>query len=426
MTKRGRKTILIVAAVLIVWNIFDLAIHVSRNFIEPYRFTGNFIGIAAGVFALISPVGKYSRLVSGFAAAAIVMVNSLHAPLRGFERFVAVFIGLSLLLLILMTQLQSKETSAGERRKVALMFRKWWMSIPAAVTGLAVVFGFGSLSDPAAYRYMSLEQSDTTPGSSQTPGQQGEVLSAFFGLDDGLIPLAENLVPGATGLDGMPVVFSEELDIESLQAGDFRVTTESGTAGYVHGVTLAPAVDFGELRTVLLVGQYGSADRDPPARVEIVGNLFSKDTGTNFNGTAAEVIPLEDGPTLVYASVVPEENWYPGRRPNVLKGAGSGTPRTGVVQVVRVTWAGGVSPPGGGEPGDKEMQGYTVVVQAADGSTREVKPIALADLGDADNNHLLCLDTGEKPLEITFEAGLLVDPNDDLNPATAVRVSHPR
>lgn len=40
---------------------------------------------------------------------------------------------------------------------------------------------------------------------------------------------------------------------------------------------------------------------------------------------------------------------------------------------------------------------------------------ALADLGDADNNHLLCLDTTTPATGVTFPAGHLVDPKGDLN-----------
>jgi len=55
-------------------------------------------------------------------------------------------------------------------------------------------------------------------------------------------------------------------------------------------------------------------------------------------------------------------------------------------------------------------------------SQREITPVALADLGDGDNNHLLCLDTADAPLSVSFPAGVLTDPNDDLNPATSVAV----
>jgi hypothetical protein len=61
-----------------------------------------------------------------------------------------------------------------------------------------------------------------------------------------------------------------------------------------------------------------------------------------------------------------------------------------------------------------------VTVEASNGSTREINPIAFADLHDNDNNHLLCLDTEDHPISITFQEGILVDPNHDLNPETSI------
>ncbi|MDE0307384.1 MAG: hypothetical protein OXI87_21265 [Albidovulum sp.] len=59
---------------------------------------------------------------------------------------------------------------------------------------------------------------------------------------------------------------------------------------------------------------------------------------------------------------------------------------------------------------------------STDGSLRDVIPFALGDLGDGDNNHELCLDTADQPLSVSFPAGILIDPNDDLNPSTTVHV----
>lgn len=58
------------------------------------------------------------------------------------------------------------------------------------------------------------EQSDTT-GNSDLPresdGRSAELLSAFFGLDNGLPPRSEGVCRGAGGADGLPVIFSHEL-----------------------------------------------------------------------------------------------------------------------------------------------------------------------------------------------------------------------
>lgn len=251
-------------------------------------------------------------------------------------------------------------------------------------------------------------------------GRHARLLSAFFGVDNGL-PRAANFVicEGAAGKDGMPVIFSHEIDVASMQAGDFRVTAASGKIGEITCVTLAPADDKGEFRTALLVGHYGSID-DQPVKVEIIGNLLSIDNSLNFKGASSNVIPLEEGPTLIWAEVVPESEWELGKEATPLPfGGGSGCPE-GTKQVVRATWAGGVTKPGGDEVDDTERVKYRVTVAQEDNSTIEVTPFALGDLGDGDNNHELCLDVVGKPQGVFFPAGYMTDPREDLNPETTV------
>lgn len=281
------------------------------------------------------------------------------------------------------------------------------------------------LSLPAAAEVTSTEQSDTTPDARlprMAGGRSAEVLSAFFGLDNALPRAANRICRGASGLDGMPVIFSIEIDPTTLQAGDFRVTTRSGKVGEVVCASFLPAIDPGELRTVLLIGEFGNADDDPPARVEIVGHLHSLDGRLDFRGASVDVTPLDAGPSLILAERVEPDVADAGRR---LRGPrGSACPSEGTLQAVRVVWAGGVTLPNGDDPGYAERALYRVTLRAGDGTLRQVAPRALADLGDGDNNHLLCLDTEDTPVSVSFPAGILTDPNGDLNPATAVDLTH--
>ena len=247
-----------------------------------------------------------------------------------------------------------------------------------------------------------------------TDGQPARLLSAFFGLDNALPFGANVLCLGASGEDGMPVVLSHTVDDETLEPEDFRVVTQSGAERTPMCVTLRPAGDAGELRTVLLIGEFGDAGDDPPATVLVVDDLFSDGvTGgrVNFRGTQTPVTPLDAGPSLVLAEVV--------------TGDGRVDCPDGIRQVVRVTWAGGVRRPDGDDAGDAERALYRVTVERADGSRDEIVPAALADLGDRDNNHLLCLDTPDPAVSVSFPAGHLVDPNQDLNPYTQIAVDHP-
>lgn len=293
-------------------------------------------------------------------------------------------------------------------------------------TGLAAASVFAGLFIGSAAWPQDLsnrELSDTTAdiGLPQQAGAvSAELLSAFHGLD--ALPLVANLIcRGARGKTGMPVILSTEVDLDSLQVGDFQVRRRSGELGAMHCASVLPAVDPGELRTVLLIGDLGPAATDPPVSVEIVGHLYSKDGTLDYRGTRVEVTPLEDGPSLVFAETVADWTVEGTRGPRQVRG--SLCPAEGIVQAIRVTWAGGVTLEDGSEPGDAERDLYQIVVEAGDGARRSIAPAALADLGDGDNNHMLCLDTTDRPISVSFPAGVLTDPNDDLNPATEIDVT---
>lgn len=296
---------------------------------------------------------------------------------------------------------------------------KVFLSVAMAAICLALP-GCGPMRTEAT----STELTDTTASSgvpSSANGKSAALLSAFFGLDNGLFQVANLICNGAAGKDGMPVIFSTEIDHTTMQAGDFKVTTAAGETGTMHCVSLLPATDAGELRTVLLIGEFGNAGGDPPAKVEIIGNLRSIDGTINFKGTQVAVTPLAPGPTLVMAERVSATAVDKGL--GLPRTKGSACPATGVAQQIRVVWAGGVTLPNGDEPGEAERAQYKVTVAGADGKPREINPVALADLGDGDNNHILCLDTADKPVSVSFPGGILKDPNSDLNPPTKVTIT---
>ena len=272
----------------------------------------------------------------------------------------------------------------------------------------------------------STQQDTTTTDVTATRdanGREAALLSAFFGIDNGLPRVAnKGICPGAAAQDGMPVIFSHEIDVDTLQAGDFRVVAESGAVGEILCVTPAPAADAGELRTILIVGEFGSAENQP-VNVEIVGNLLSKDGQLNFIGAVVTVTALEKGPTIEWSEVVPESQWELGKAATSLPwGGGNGCPLD-TKQVVRVTWAGGVTKPGGDEIDDVERQAYRVTMSLGDEGETELVPFAIGDLGDGDNNHELCLDRAGSPLRVDFPAGLLTDPREDLNPDTSIEIT---
>lgn len=290
----------------------------------------------------------------------------------------------------------------------------------AVLSNLVSVIGYERTFD----RYA---QADTTvtevTARTDAGGRDARLLSAFFGVDDGL-PNLFSLVGcrGGDGMDGMPVIFSHEIDVTTVEPGDFRVVTASGTVGRVVCLTMAPADDPGELRTALLVGQFGSA-ADQPVTVEIVGNVLSLDKALNFRGATIPVTPLECGPSLVWAELVPEAEWSLGRAATRLPWGGGDSCPVGTAQVLRVTWDGGVSRRAGGQAGLTEGRLYEVTVNGPVRGSYVVRPMALADLGDGDNNHELCLDVTDPAVSVRFPAGHLIDPRGDVNEDTGIAVT---
>lgn len=269
-------------------------------------------------------------------------------------------------------------------------------------------------------------QSDTTvttiTNAKHADGRDAALISAFFGLDNGLPNFTTDRVAceGGGGADGMPVIFSHEVDITTLEPGDFRIRTASGVTRPVTCLTLAPADDPGELRTALLAGNLGSAE-DEPATVEVIGNVLALDGSLNFKGARIAVTPLKAGPTMVWAEIVPVAHWELGRAATRLPWGGGSRCPVSTTQIVRVTWGGGVSKPGGSDSADDvERRLYRVTVIRPGGAAGEITPFALADLNDGDNNHLLCLDTTDTVKAVFFPAGHLTDPREDLNPDSRI------
>ena len=274
------------------------------------------------------------------------------------------------------------------------------------------------------FGFLGLFGSTTWSASNDSPKSSASLLSGFFGLDNALPFRANLLCLGGSGLDGMPVVLSRTIEPDSLEPEDFQIVTKSGVIHSPHCATLRPAQDPGELRTVLLIGEFGDVDDDPPALVRVVGDIFSDENSSgkrsrvNFRGAQVEVTPLHEGPSLVFAEVVSLSEVAQDTR-------GSACPDE-VSQIVRVVWNGGVRLLNREELGDFERALYEVTVRTKDSSERRINPAALGDLGDGDNNHLLCLKTEDVAVSVRFPAGYLADPNLDLNPVTAVKITSAR
>ena len=256
--------------------------------------------------------------------------------------------------------------------------------------------------------------SDSVPAIDHT--RDAKILTAFFGLDNGLTQEARALYRNAPGQDGMPLVFSLEIDPASMDASDFEVTTQNGKVFDVEAVTLLPANEEFELRTVLLIGEYGNSPDNPPVSVQISGDLMSR-TGTNFKGQSQRVIPLEKGPVLSYAEYFTLAEDYPYDE----SGTGCDSPREGTQIVVKAEWSGGLRALDEDELGENELGNFQVtMVQGSD--TVVVTPFQLADLDDNDNNTDLCLNAPGIPIHLQVKAHTAIDPRDDPNSFTEIEV----
>ena len=301
--------------------------------------------------------------------------------------------------------------------------------------------------------YTDLSREDTTPSNIITNtvdsnGRNATILSAYFGLDNN-IGINGNTVNASdgNGLDGMPLVFSHELDWETVQPGDFHVETtmddnnnddETTTTIIIPRVsTFRPATDTGELRTVLLLGQFGSN----PTKVCIVGNIWDKCHQINFKDIPCITPkPLIGVPELVFAEEITDVQQDAN---TTASSSSSWCPSNASDHIIRVTWDAGITLENGiSIPPHEYANKYTVTLK--DGSI--VVPTTLADLNnDGDNNHLLCFNKNDSgswntttdntnngnnninnnpPINVAIVGGFFTDPNEDgLNLPTNVTVA---
>jgi hypothetical protein len=243
---------------------------------------------------------------------------------------------------------------------------------------------------------------------------QDTLVSAFFGLDNGLPSLLCNQL--GSQLDGMPVNFKFPLDASSLSETDFEVLDSLGNIHTPICVFLAPANENGENRTVLLIGEFGTAVTNPPVEVRIVGDLFTTDTLSgesacseiiNLNGvTTTNVIPLDDGPSLFFAQ----------RIDGNLNECNSGT------QTIQVAWDGGITPYISGDT-ESDLFQYYIGYSDSSGVLMPHVPISIADINDNDNFHQLCFSTSDEIVKISMMANMVEDPNQDPNLYSEINVS---
>jgi hypothetical protein len=274
------------------------------------------------------------------------------------------------------------------------------MRVLAVRPPLAVAFAM--LAAMALPYFACAHTSSAPPPPTTLDTEMPRMVSAFYGLDNGLPTEAASLCAQAPGKDGLPVTFSRRV-IAAADPEAFTVRLRSGALVHPLCATTKPANAPAKDHTILLIGELGNAATDPPVAVEVTGHVALAG-GADAKGMSGLVTPLPEGPTLVLALAA---------TPGTIK---SDCPERSK-QIVVAVWAGGVKPPAGADQA-AHLAGYKVKT-----ATRELKPFALGDLDDRDNYVHLCLDTDDPAKRVDFTAGILADPNGDLNPETSVPVS---
>lgn len=244
-------------------------------------------------------------------------------------------------------------------------------------------------------------------------GDDSRVLGAYFG--DSVLPQAANLLcapqPAVEGFGGMPIVFSAQIDEYSLDPADFRVKV-SGQSGWVTPVcaTLRPAVDPSELRTVLLVGEFGLGGANRPVAIRVVGDVLTTD-GESLQGLFTRRVSATDvGPQLLLAErVAPGESDCP----------------ADTTAVVKLTFSGGPTGPNGA-PLDADNTAIEAiqVVGIAGGQRTVLSPFALGDL-DNDNHIDACLGSEVDALtlqRVAVDSQVFFGPQNGPNRAAAVPI----
>ncbi|MTI42087.1 hypothetical protein JM93_04415 [Roseibium hamelinense] len=116
------------------------------------------------------------------------------------------------------------------------------------VTVCAAILGVSQASTEAT----STELTDSPADMAllrESDGQSSTLLSTFVGPDNALPLLSWLLCWGAPRKDGLPVIFSTDIDQTTMQRCDFRNITALGKTGEIRCVTLIPATDASDDRS---------------------------------------------------------------------------------------------------------------------------------------------------------------------------------
>jgi acetyl esterase/lipase len=203
-----------------------------------------------------------------------------------------------------------------------------------------------------------------TPSGPHEGGTDLRILSAYHGLDP--LPARATRLCGMAPVsdqDGMPVIFSAQINGDTLSPTAFAVEISSGERVTPLCVTLRPALEPLEQRTVLLIGPFSPED-SLPVGVEIVEQLEDVDGNSLVGLRGEEVTALASGPSLVLAErFAPNTSGLEGECPEQ------------AAQAVMLTWQGGVTGPQGADLAEAQRTAISILLE----NGNRVTPLSLGD-----------------------------------------------
>lgn len=126
------------AILIIVWNTFDIVLHVYVELVEPLRIAGNVAAIAAAVIVLLGLVRNYAPHVLGLAAVLFIGFNTLESILHGFFVPSLVFISVSVFLLVRWAQVEWRKANVAAST-VNPIYLRWWAAIVITLIAVAII-----------------------------------------------------------------------------------------------------------------------------------------------------------------------------------------------------------------------------------------------------------------------------------------------
>lgn len=128
------------AILIIGWNIFDIALHVYVELVEPLRIAGNVAALAAAFIVLLGLARTYAPHVLGLAVVLFIGFNTLESILHGFFVPSLVFISVSVFLLIRWAQVEWRKGNLDINGVAANpIYLRWWVALVVTLAVVALV-----------------------------------------------------------------------------------------------------------------------------------------------------------------------------------------------------------------------------------------------------------------------------------------------